>query len=178
MRKALELRQEILRLRDQNRMPYSVLAERARISYEDIMNMIALRGTEAPMRKLDAFLDVPELHKVEYRQTKLLLQIQKLSYEVWTVFHMRTMHPEFLATLPVAKQKVIRDRITWQAKTALQKKFHEEHGLNVRAADGQSYWQFKRTCLHKLQGQKAVRSRNGNARRVPWPRPVREEQPL
>lgn len=176
MRAPHEIRKEILRIRDINRLTMTTICERARISRHEITAALGMRATEDTLRRLDAFLDAPKLHERGREQTLVEAQLERLSNEVWREFKMKTTHPKIIANMPFDKQKRLLGEITWRAKYALQRKILADHGLVVKVPDGATYWQYKERCLHRIRGEEAVRTGDRDSRRVPWSRPVREER--
>lgn len=178
MRPPGDIRRQVLRIRDKNKLTMTVICERARISRHEIIATLNMRATEDTLRKLDAFLDAPKLHERDRSQTLLAHQLENLSREVWNEFRMKTKHPGTIALMSHDQQKRILHSITARAKFFLQKKILAEHGLVVKVPDGATYWQYKQRCLHRIQGEAAIRSGDRDSNRVPWPRPAREDRQL
>lgn len=178
MRNPGEIRKQILVIRDKNQLTMTTICQRARVSRHEIVGVLAMRGSEDALRKLDAFLDAPKLHQRDRSQTVIAYEIENLSREMWRQFEIKSLHPNYIAKCPYDKQRLILNEMTWKAKAALQRKILAENGLVVKVPDGATYWQYKERCIHRIRGEEAVRTRDRNSRRVPWPRPVREDGPL
>jgi hypothetical protein len=178
MRAPPDIRRQILRIRDKNKLTMVVIGQRARVSRFEIQAALSMRATEDTLRKLDAFLDAPKLHLRSRTQSLVEHQLEKLSREVWKQFKMPTAHPLSIADWPVDRQKQYLNSVSARAKFYLQKKVLAEHSIVVKVPDGATYWQYKERCLHRIRGEEAVRTGDRDSRHIPWPRPIREERPL
>lgn len=178
MRRPDEIRRLVLRLRDKRKLTLATICERSRVSRHDIYSCLNMHASEDTLRKLDAFLDAPKLHERDRSQSPLAYELERLSREVWREFGMKTPHPAVFDRMSPDRQRQTFLTITWRAKFMLQKKVLAEHGIVVKVPDGATYWQYKERCLHRIRGEEAIRTRDRDSRRVPWPRPIREERSL
>lgn len=178
MRPPVEIRKQVLRIRDKNKLTMTLICERSRVSRFELIACLNMRATEDTLRKLDAYLDAPKLHERGRAQTLLAHQLENLSREVWSEFKMKTTHPAVIARMPHDQQKRLLNTITARAKFLLQKKILAENGLVVKVPDGATYWQYKQRCFHRIQGEAALRTGDRDSRRIPWARPIREERSL
>lgn len=166
MRAPGEIRKQLLLIRDKNQLPYGLLCERSRCSYNEIVSALKLEASENTLRRLDAFLDAPALHVPPEKDTRLLWEIEQLSRELYHEFRVRTAHPLRVQRLSVDRQKRMLLALNFHAKCMFVQMMHAETGLKFRIPDGQSYWQFKAKCLRRT---KAIRASNGNDARFSWP---------
>jgi hypothetical protein len=178
VREPHEIRKQVLILRDKHKLTMTVLCERARISRHDLWACFNMRASESTLQKLDAFLDAPKLHQRPREQTLMELHQEKLSREVWLRFKLKTKHPLTIAQMSHDQQRAYYNETTKKAKFFLQKQILKIYGLVVKVPDGATYWQYKKRCLHRIRGEEALRTGDRDSRRVPWPRPIREERPL
>lgn len=178
MREPHEIRRQILRIRDRNKLTTNVICERARVTRAELISCFNMAAREETLRRLDAYLDAPKLHERDRAQTLLAHNLDRLSREVWREFRMPTPHPMTLDRMSHDQQKRVENSITARAKAALQRKILKEHGIVVKVPDGATYWQYKERCLHRIRGEEAIRTGDRDSHRVPWPRPIREERSL
>lgn len=178
MRTPPEIRKQLLIIRDRNKLTMTVIAERARVERHDILAALNMRASEGALRKLDAFLDAPKLHERDRSQNLICHEMERLSNELWREFKFKTIHPMTFQKWSYDKQKRYYNMATWRGKGFLQRRILEQHSIVVKVPDGATYWQYKTRCLHRIRGEEAIRTGDRDSRRVPWPRPVREERPL
>ncbi len=169
------IRREILRLRDVEKLTTVTICERSRVSRTEIINCFKMQATEETLRRLDAFLDAKKLHVRPRAQTLLAHDYEKLSRELWRWFKMPTVTPATFERWDHHRQKKYVNGITSVANKLWQRKLLDEHAIVVKVPDGATYWNFKARCVHRLRGEKAIRTGDRDSRRVPWPRPVRIE---
>lgn len=168
----------MIRLRDQERLTYVVICERARITRDQLISVFNMMATEDTLRKLDAFLDAPKLHKRERANTITAYEIENLSRELWREFRYKSPHPERVAKWNADRQRLAYNRMTMYGKLLYQKKVKEETQLTVRVPDGATYWQYKEACIRRIRRQEALRPGDRDARRIPGTNPVRQDRQL
>lgn len=168
MRSALQIRNELLRIRDRNRLPYVELSRRSRCSRKEIWDAILLRATQETLIRLDAFLDAPKLHHKK-SETELLWRIEELDREIYREYGEKSMHPWRVQLLSEDRQRRLYLQLDFKAKALLVKKIYAEHKVVFKIPDGQSYWHFKVKCLRRTQ---ALRSFDRDNARLSGPRAV------
>lgn len=168
MRPQAEIRKHILRIRDKNELPLTLISERSRCTIDEIRAVLRLEGREETLIRLDAFLDAPDLH-VQKQETRLLYQIEELDRELYREFGLRTMHPLKVQRMSAEKQKRYYNALDFKGKCCFVQMMYVETGLKFKIPDGQSYWQFKVKCLRRAQ---AVRAGDRNPDDFPGPRPM------
>lgn len=145
-------------------MPYTVLSERSRCSRLEIINALRFEASEDTLRRLDAFLDAPQLHE-HRKETRLLWAIEQLDRELYKEYGVHSMHPMRVQKMSVDRQKRHLLALDFKAKSCFVQMIYVETGLTFKIPDGQSYWQFKIKCVRRAQ---AVRPSDGNYGGISW----------
>lgn len=173
MRPPHEIRRQVIRIRDQNKLAMTVIAERARVSRYDIIACLSMHASESALQKLDAFLDAPKLHLRDKSHSPICYEMENLAREGYREFKLKTAHPATFALWPPQRQKRYYSTITWRMKLLLQQKMLAEHAILVKVPDGANYWLYKERCrIQRLRREAPVRPIDRNPRRLPWPRPI------
>lgn len=172
MRPPHELRRELIRLRDRNRLTYTTICERARISRNELYALFNMRATEDTQIKVEAFLNAPpKFHRRPQVETKIMYEMENLSREAWREFKVKSPHPDSFRLKTKDQQRAAYNAVTFSCKKALQKRVETDYGIQVRMSDGQNYWQFKQTCLRRIRREEALRTGDRNAHYLSWPPP-------
>lgn len=142
MRSATDIRTQLLRLRDVNQLTLNYIADTSRCTPFEVRRALGLDGSEATLRKLDAFLDAPQLHVIK-KNTGLLYRIEKLDSEMWREYRAKNLHPLTIQAMSVNQQKRLLNAMDNRAKMLLRDKVKEETGVALKFPDGLNYWQCK-----------------------------------
>lgn len=144
MRTAGQIKTELIRLRFDRkfRLPLAVIAKDSRCSPPQLISAMKLEATEVILRRLDAYLDAGHLHK-HTKGTRLLYQIERLSDEMWREWGARSLPIRDVQLMPVERQRRLLTAMNWRAKRLLRHEFMKETGVELRLADGLSYWKAK-----------------------------------
>lgn len=171
MRSAAEIRTGILRIRDKNKLPLTIIAERSRCSRDELISAFTFDASENTLRRLDAYLDAPKLHRRK-RGTSLIYKVERLSGELWKEYRVKTWHPNRVQDASRDELERYWGLINYIGKQELQRKMLKDHSLVVKVPDGEPYWLYKERCIRRLARSEAVRTGNRNTDRFPWPCPV------
>lgn len=167
----------MIRLRDARRLTYSTICERSRISRAELISIFNMQATELTLIKAEAFLNGPKLlHRRPLTDTKLSYEMENLSREAWREFKIKTAHPDYFKGKSKDKQRWLYNSATFDCKRALQKRLLDDYGINMRMSDGQTYWQFKESCLRRVRRETAFRTGDRNANYLSWPPPSRKPE--
>ena len=144
MRSAGQIKTELIRLRFDRkfRLPLAVIAKDSRCSPPQVISAMKLEATEVILRRLDAYLDAGDLH-VHKKGTRLLYQIERLSDELYREFGARSLPMRDVQLMPTERQRRLHTAMHWRAKRLLRGVFLKETGVELRLADGLSYWKAK-----------------------------------
>ena len=167
MRSPAEIRAQLLRIRDANQLPRTLIAERARVSLTQLYTVFRFEATEDTLRKLDAFLDAKKLHFRD-KHSRLLWNIEDIDRELYREYGVGGMYPRSVQKMSTDRQKRYLALREFHAKCYFVQMMYVETGLKFKIPDGQTYWQFKTKCLRRA---KAVCPGDGNAHYIPRPRP-------
>lgn len=153
MRTAGQIKTELIRLRFDRkfRLPLAKIAKDARCSPPQIISAMKLEATETILRRLDAYLDAGHLH-THTKGSRLLYQIERLSDEMWREWRARSLPMRDVQLMPTERQRRLLTAMHWRAKRLLRLEFKEETGIELKLADGLSYWKAKA----KAQARKGV----------------------
>lgn len=142
MRSQGEIKRELIRLRWTAKVPIKDIADRAGVGVQQIIKAMQLEASESVLRRLDAFLDAKHLHVVE-KNSRLLYEIERLSYELWRFHGQNTLPMSYIYPMPVEKQRRLKIAIQWRLKKLLREKLEKEAGRTFRIPDGANYWKLK-----------------------------------
>lgn len=144
MRSAGQIKTELLRLRFDRkfRLPLAVIAKDARCSPPQVISAMKLEATETILRRLDAYLDAGHLHQ-HRKGTRLLYQIERLSDEMYREWGARSLPMRDVQLMPAERQRRLLTAMNWRAKRLLRLEFLKETGVELKLADGLSYWKAK-----------------------------------
>lgn len=144
MRTAGQIKAELIRLRFDRkfRLPLAKIAKDARCSPPQLISAMKLEATEVILRRLDAYLDAAHLH-VHTKGSRLLYQIERLSDEMWRQWGARSLPMRDVQLMPRERQLRLHTAMHWRAKRLLRLEFKKETGVDLKLADGLSYWKAK-----------------------------------
>ena len=117
-------------------------SERSGVSVPQIMKALALDASESVCRRLDAFLDAKNLHKLQ-RDSALLRDLERMSYELWRFWEAKTLPMQYIYAMTVEKQQRLRTAMKWRLKKLLRERVEKETGKEPHFPDGASYWRLK-----------------------------------
>lgn len=156
-------------------MTYATLCERSRISRSELYAIFNMRATQDTLIKAEAFLNGPKsLHRRARADTKISFEMENLSREAWREYEIKSPHPDYFREKSADRQRYLYNVITHRCKRALQERMAKDYGIDMRMSDGQSYWQFKETCLRRVRRETALRTGDRNANYFSWPPPIRK----
>jgi len=118
------------------------ISERSGVSPQQIMKAMALDASESVLRRIDAFLDAKNLHKLQ-KDSVLLREIENLTYELWRFWNEKSLPMTYIYPMPLEKQKRLKEAMHWRLKRLLRERIKKETGIEPRFSDGSTYWLLK-----------------------------------
>jgi hypothetical protein len=150
LRSAVEIKKEILRLRFTNRMPLAQIAKDSGCQVKQVVQAMQLDASELVLRRLDAYLDAPKLHKVS-KETVLLERLAHATRELGR-WQLRTIPMRDVQLLSTDKQKRLYRAMQWRLKKALREHVKAIKGWEPRFADSASYHK----CLAEMASKHGI----------------------
>lgn len=167
MRRLTEIKTSLIKLRFKDGIPLAQIAKDSHCTPQQVMQAMQLEASETIFRRLDAYLDAGDLHKVT-KDTKRTARIEWLTKELRQVYDLNTLPMRDIYLMSPEKQKRLEIAMNHRLKKALRERIQAETGKVIWFADSESY----RRCKAKMAARFGELATKRNVHRSNRPGPV------
>ena len=163
MRPAGEIKKELLKLRDLKHLPRVHICENARVSQYQLSSALKLEATEEVLRRLDAYLDAPHLHRRK-KHSERIYRFERYDRELYMRWKAKSKHVLTFQDMSRDQQERMLSAMDYRCKRLLAEEYARK-GVDLRLPDGLNYWK----CKELIEKKQALVAKKRNPGRVLWP---------